>query len=280
MLDVVRSVAGLFGPRLDPDEARDPDLALLKVAKPLIGALRKYFRAEVIGLERMPSGTALVVGNHNGGITFLEPFILGEEWYSRTGELLYYLAHDAMVALPAVGNALMSLGAVRASHSCADRALAEGRKVVVFPGGNFEAFRKYSARHRIDFGGKTGFAKLAIRNQVPVVPVLSIGGHETFFVLHRGEKIAELFGVKKYLRSESFPIFLGLPWGIGIGPIFHLPLPAKMLIEVGDPIPIDDYPPEAEFDEDKVTDLAVRVETCLQEMMDRRARERGWPILG
>ncbi len=53
-----------------------------------------------------------------------------------------------------------------------------------------------------------------------------------------------------------------------------------MLIEVGEPIPIDDYPPEAEFEPDKVKDLAVRIETRLQEMMDRRARERGWPILG
>ena len=78
-------------------------------AKPFIGALRKYFRADIVGLEKMPAGKALVVGNHNGGITFFEPFFLGEEWYSRTGELLYYLAHDAMVALPAVGNMLLKV---------------------------------------------------------------------------------------------------------------------------------------------------------------------------
>lgn len=282
MLESIRSVAGIFGPRLDPDELREPDLHLVNLTRSFVSILRKYFRADILGLDRMPAGKALVVGNHNGGITFFEPFFLGDAWHERTAgrEPLYFLGHDAMVALPAVGNMLIKLGVVRASHGCADRAFSGGHKVVVFPGGNFEAFRPFKDRYRIDFGGKTGFAKLAIRNQVPVVPFCCIGGHETFFVLYRGEKIAELTGVRKYLRSESFPIFLGLPWGIGIGPIFHLPLPAKIVMEIGEPIPIDDYPPETADDPEKVQQLAVEVERTLQGMMDVHAKQRAWPILG
>jgi 1-acyl-sn-glycerol-3-phosphate acyltransferase len=220
------------------------------------------------------------VGNHNAGITFMEPFFLGLEWYLRSGELLHYLGHDAMVAMPLVGNMLIKLGAIRASHDAANLAFEADRKVVVFPGGNYEAFRPYADRHTIDFGPKTGYVKLALRNRVPIVPVLAIGGHETFFVLKRGARLAKLTGVKRYLRSESFPIFLGLPWGVGFGPIFHLPLPSKTVVEVGEPIHLDEYGPEVLEDKEALQAISREVQDRLQEMMDRRAMERQWPILG
>ena len=278
MLDALRSVAGVFGKKLDPTVPHEPDPGLLKIAKPVVGTLRKYFRAEVCGMEHMPEGAALIVGNHNAGITFFEPFFLGEEWLYRTGEkeYIYSMAHDVMVALPAVGNILVRLGAVQASQKNADRVFAMNKKVMVFPGGNYEAFRPYSQRFCVDFGGKTGFARLAIRNQVPVVPTLCLGGHETFFVLHRGEALAKLIGVKKYLRSESFPLFLGLPWGVGVGPIFHLPLPSKLLIEVGEPVPTTDYAREDADDPEAVKTFALQIQQRVQDMMDKRAKGRRW----
>jgi 1-acyl-sn-glycerol-3-phosphate acyltransferase len=282
MLAEAKAIAGLFGPRLDPDRVGDPDFDLVRMAEPVIDLMKKYFRAEVLGIENMPRGKALLVGNHNAGITFFEPFFLGMEWYRYTGgqDYLYFLGHDAMVALPLVGNMLLKLGVIRAGHATANRALESGKKVAVFPGGNYEAFRPYKERYKIDFGGKTGFVKLALRHRVPIVPILSIGGHETFFVLARGEKLAELTGVKRFLRSESFPIFLGLPWIIGMGPIFHLPLPAKLTVEVGTPISLDQYKPEDAENKEITSEIARSVQDTLQQMMDRRASERTFPVLG
>ncbi|MBW2256506.1 MAG: alpha/beta fold hydrolase, partial [Deltaproteobacteria bacterium] len=276
----LKALAQLFGTRLDADTVAEPDPALVDVVRPALQALKAYFRAEVHGLENMPEGKALVVGNHNAGITFMEPFFMGLEWYLQSGELLNYLGHDAMVAMPLVGNMLIKLGVIRASHDAAQQAFEAGRKVVVYPGGNYEAFRPYTQRHTIDFGPKTGYVKLALRNKVPIVPVLAIGGHETFFVLKRGARIAKYTGVKRFLRSESFPIFLGLPWGVGFGPIFHLPLPAKTVVEVGEPISLEEYGPEALEDKEALQAISRKVQDRLQEMMDRRALERQWPILG
>ena len=276
------SIAGLLGPAMDPEDVHEPDPNLADLALRLIEVLGKYFRAEVVGLESMPAGKALVVGNHNAGITFLEPLFLGAAWRRMTGgrDDMYYLVHDAMLALPVLGNLLMKLGNIRASHRTAEKAFAAGRKVAVFPGGNYEAFRPFRDRHKVDFRGRRGFCKLAIRNQVPIVPVLSIGGHETFFVLRRGRRLARLTGVKRYLRSESFPIFLGLPWGVGIGPIFHFPLPAKCLVEVGEPISLAGYDTADADDPGKLGELYDTVVGRLQAMMDRRAAERRFPILG
>ena len=282
MLTKAKAVASLFTDTMDANEVKDPDPVLMGLAAAGLKQLGKYFRIKVEGLENMPEGKALIVGNHNAGITFLEPMFLAAAWFEKTGgkDDLFFLVHDAMVAIPVVGNLLMKLGNIRASHETATNAFSMGRKVVVFPGGNYEAFRPFKDRYKVDFGGKKGFVRLALKNQVPIVPILSIGGHETFFVLHRGAKLAELLGVKKYLRSESFPIFLGLPWGIGIGPIFHLPLPSKCMVEVGEPISLEGYTPEDANDPVKLSELYNRVQGTLQKMMDKRAAKRKFPVLG
>lgn len=282
MPSALRTLARLVTDPLDPDRINDLDTELIDLCLPALDLLERYFRAEVHGLERVPEGPALIVGNHNAGITFTDPFFMGTAWYRRTGgsDPMHYLAHDAMVRIPALGNFLMRGGAIRASHDNADAAFAAGRKVVVFPGGNYEAFRPYKERHLVDFGGRTGFVRLALRNRVPIVPVLHVGGHETFVVLRRGKRLARLLGVKRFLRSDSFPIFVGLPWGVGVGPVFHLPLPAKVLVEVGEPIPMDEYGDDVLDDRVALRAISDRVRDQLQEMMDRRAGERRWPLLG
>jgi 1-acyl-sn-glycerol-3-phosphate acyltransferase len=254
------------------------DTALIDRFIPIGHVIRRYLRGRVLGLGHIPAGPALLVGNHNAGITFLEPVLLGLAWHERMqGEDgFYYLAHDALMSMPGLGALLAKGGAVRANHRSADAVFAAGRKVAVWPGGNYEAFRPWRERHRVDFGGHRGFVRLALRNRVPIVPVMSLGGHEAYFVLSRGERLAEWTGVKRRFRSESFPIFLGLPWGLGVGPLFHLPLPVKTLVEVGAPIPVESYPVGAEEDDGVVRGLVELVESTLQAMMDRQLALRRW----
>ena len=269
-LDALRALAEVFGPLHDPDCLTNLDPRIAPIVIPLYGVLQRYFRARVVGLEHMPEGKALVVGNHNAGITFLEPIILGREWHRRTGgeDDFLFLVHDAMVALPVLGNVLMKCGAVRASRKVAGRIFAAGRKMVTFPGGNREAFRPWTKRHEVQFHGRKGFARLAIRHRAPIVPMLNVGGHDTFFVLWQGRALARWTGAKRLLRSDSFPLFLGLPWGLGFGPIFHFPLPARMHIELGEPIPTA----HLTLDEGSVQGLYDEVLARVQAMMDRHRR--------
>ncbi len=254
------------------------DTALVDRFVPVARAIRAYLRGRVLGVENIPVGPALLVGNHNAGITFLEPVLLGLVWHERMNgeDGFYYLAHDSLMAMPGLGPLLARGGAVPASHAAAQAIFEAGRKVAVWPGGNHEAFRPWKERHRVDFGGHRGFARLALKNRVPIVPVLSLGGHEAYFVISRGERLARLTGFKKRFRSESFPIFLGLPWGLGVGPLFHLPLPVRTLVEVGAPIPLDRYAADAHEDEATVTALSALVQDTLQGMMDRQLALRRW----
>ena len=273
----------LFALNLDPDSLDNFDYELVKLAVPVVKALGKaYFRAEVRGIERVPEGSAMIVGNHNAGITFLEPFVMEAAWYEAKGESdpIYALAHDAIMAFPGLRNLLLRLGCVRANVHNSRRLLAAGKKLLVFPGGNYEAFRKYSERHTVDFGGHTGFARLALEHDTPIVPMLSVGGHETFFVLHRGERLAKLLRTDRLLRSRSFPIALGLPWGLLVGPIFHLPLPAKFCVELGEPFRPSDVTTKRTSMERRTEAVYRATIYRLQAMMDRVAVERRLPIVG
>ena len=254
------------------------DTALIDKFVPIGHAIRAYLRGRVLGIDHIPDGPALLVGNHNAGITFLEPVLLGLEWHRSKGgeDGFFYLAHDSLMAIPGLGSLLAKGGAVRANHRNADAVFTAGRKVAVWPGGNYEAFRPWRQRHRVDFGGHRGFVRLALRNQVPIVPVMSLGGHEAYFVISRGERFAAWSGIKRHFRSESFPLFLGLPWGVGVGPLFHLPLPVRTLVEVGAPIPVHEHPPEAADDDAVVQALYELVVDTIQAMMDRQLALRKW----
>lgn len=266
---------------LDDLDARDPETLLALV--PLMDILTKlYYRMEVDGLDRIPDGKALVVINHNSGITFAEIFGFGARFIIERGvdDAIYGLGHDGILSVPFLKNFLIKAGGVRASHGHGDKVLAADRKILVAPGGNREAFRPFKERHLIDFCGRTGFLRLALRHGAPIAPAVFIGGHETFAVLHNGREFASAVGLKKHFRIDTFPIFLGLPWGVGFGPIFHLPLPSKCKVQVLDPIDTAAYGPDAENDEDVLQELYGKVTGAMQRELTRMASERKWPVIG
>ena len=93
--------------------------------------------------------------------------------------------------------------------------------------------------NQIDFAGRKGFLRLALEAGVPIVPVVSIGGQETALFLSHGRRLAEALRLDKLFRLKVLPISLALPWGINVGDFLgHLPLPAKITVQVLEPIDI------------------------------------------
>lgn len=258
----------------DVEDPESVDPRLVQWAAPAIDAFcRAWFRLSVRGLENLPDGPALVVGNHNSGITFVEGLGFGAaaRLHATSDPPWHGLGHDAIVTLPLLGPLLVRLGAIRASHEGAARAFGLGRKVMVFPGGSLEAWRPWRQRNRVVFEGRKGWARLALRHGVPVVPVVFHGGQSGFFVLSDGRRLAERLGLKRRLRIDAWPLWLGLPWGIAFGPWFHIPLPVRCTNVVLPPIGPFGSGAEAADDEALVQRLYDEVEAAMQEALTRLA---------
>jgi 1-acyl-sn-glycerol-3-phosphate acyltransferase len=263
-------------PAADLDE-RDPDY--IRERLPGLWLLASlYFRARVRGLERVPSeGPVLLVGNHSGGVVIPDTHVLTLAFTTYFGveRRFHQLAHNLVLSTPGLGW-LRKFGTVAASHENADAALGSGATLLVYPGGDHETFRPSWQSGRIDFGGRRGYVDLALRHDVPIVPVVSIGGQETAFFLTRGEGLARRLGLDRLLRVKILPIYLGLPFGLHVGTLPYLPLPAQITVEFLAPIhPREEWgenPDPAEVDE--------AVTRRMQRALDRLSAERRLPLIG
>lgn len=246
--------------------------------------LAKYHRCEVRGIEKIPDGPALLVANHNGGLNPVDGMFL-VEYYRRRGydRPVYVLAHDILFRVKKVAQVLESVGIIRARRGQAESLLAQGHKVLVFPGGDVENMRAFSDRRRIILAQRQGFARLALRAGVPIVPVVSAGSHETMVVLTRGHRLARLLRLQKWARLSSLPVVLAAPWGVMFGPtcaLPYLPLPSKVTFQIGDPMPLIDRPcsdPEANM---RAPAVYERVEGVMQGILDSLYDERLLPVFG
>jgi 1-acyl-sn-glycerol-3-phosphate acyltransferase len=239
--------------------------------------IKRYFRAEVRGLDSIPkAGGALVVSNHSGGMFTPDVLIFAPAFYDKFGydRPLYTLAHYG-VFIANIGDWLRRAGVIEASRENAAKALREGAVVLVFPGGDYDAYRPTFTENVVDFGGRTGYVRTAIEAGVPIVPMVSIGAQESQLFLARGDSIARRLGLKK-ARIEILPISIGFPFGLSVVMPPNLPLPSKVVTRVLDPIDI-----AAEFGDDPdVDEVDLHVRAVMQKALDELAHERRFPILG
>lgn len=180
-----------------------------------------------------------------------------------------------------LGRYFRRLGAISPSRESLQAAFAQGDDAILWPGGEVDAYRKWTKRDTAVLGGRKGFIKLAIRSGVPIVPVATVGGHDTLFVLSEGRGIAKLLGLKERMRVEVAPITFSLPFGVALHltPFQHIPLPSKIRTELLEPIYLDTDPARAD-DEDYVNQMYAEVESRIQAGMARLAKKRKFPIFG
>lgn len=270
------TVAGRI-PKADLDE-RDPDFIRDNLPRFwLLSSL--WYRGEVRGLGNIPEeGPVLLVGNHSGGNMTPDTLVFSLAFFTYFGveRRFHTLAHNLVLSAPGLGM-LRKFGTVAASPKNMQTALESGAALLVYPGGDYEVHRPTFERHVVDFNRRTGFIREALKHDVPIVPVVSIGGQETALFLTRGEGLAKALRLDKLLRLKVLPISIAAPWGLNVGDFAgHIPLPAKIVVEALPPIHL-----RAEFGEDpdldEVYDHVIRL---MQETLDALAAERRLPILG
>ncbi len=255
----------------DPDYAREvlPALWLLASA---------WYRGDVRGLHHVPrEGPVLLVGNHTGGSLAPEVFVFTLAFSSFFGveRPFYQLAHR-LVVNGQTGALLRRFGTIEADPRNAELALRAGAAVLVFPGGDHEVFRPSWESAKVDFGGRKGWLRLALANDVPVVPVVTIGGQETALFLTRGERLSSLLGLDRLLRLKTLPIVIAPPFGLNSVLPTWIPLPAKVTIQVLEPIDLKERYGEDPDLQEVYDDVLAHMQDVLSELQ----RERRLPVLG
>jgi 1-acyl-sn-glycerol-3-phosphate acyltransferase len=264
---------------LDPFDYRDP--SYIQQTLPALRLWSKfYFRADVRGLEHIPAeGPVLLVGNHSGGLVIADTFVFSQYFYDHfgAGRPFHQLAHDLVFKTPGLRVLAERYGTVPASPENMATALEREAALLVYPGGDHETFRPTWESDQIDFAQRTGFIKLALKHEVPIVPVVSIGGQETALFLGQGRRIANALRLDRLARLKVFPATLGPPFG---GTILdfpgRIPLPAKIAIRVLKPIDL-----RKRLGRNPDPDDGYRLVTStMQRTLTRLGNERTLPLVG
>ena len=260
-----------------PDDWLDGwDPHYIRTTLPALRAMsRLYFRGEVHGLDNIPAeGPVLLVGNHSGGTLIADTFVFAHAFYDHFGPLrrFHQLVHDLVFKLPGARASLTRYGGVPASPENMARALDRDAALLVYPGGDHETYRPSWESAKIDFAGRTGFARLAIELGVPIVPVVAIGGQETALFLGQGRGIARMLRLDSLARLKVFPAQVAPPFGFTVLDMpGRIPLPSKIVVRVLPPVELKGKDPD---------DAYERVTGAMQRALDRLDDERSIPVVG
>src|ERR1043166_2856911 len=198
----------------------------------------RYWRVEVEGLGHVPArGRAVLVGVHRGFMPWdavMTLHLLARE----LGRYPRFLIHPGLIKFPFLFNFHTKLGGVIACQENADRVLARGEILAIYPEGIRGAFALYRDAYRLRHIGRDEFVRVAPRHRAPIVPFVNVGSAETFPILAKLD-----WGWWK--RRTEWPFFPLTPtW-----PLAPVPLPSKWHTQFLAPVHVERrYPPEAADD--------------------------------
>lgn len=219
--------------------------------------MRRWNRYQVEGIEHLlEPGAKLVVGYHGRGAAN-DMCILSVELYERLGYLPHGIVHGAFAELPGFATMVQHL-AFLTDDSQVARAIAAGEHIMVTPGGTREACRPFWDRDRVEWGRRTGFARMAARFNLPIVPVGCQGADWAYVGLNDG-----------YRTGKALRMPLRLPFWLGVGTNglfpFALPLPVQFRQRIGAPIATRHVDPD---DDEAVAALAAQVRQSVQSLVE------------
>lgn len=198
---------------------------------PVVDLCKPY----VDGLENLPrDGRFLLVGNHTSfGLaeTVMIPYFAHRELGVRVrGLAIRGLADKRGLS----ADLLAAAGAVVGNQDNGAKLMRHNETLLVFPGGSREMPKFKGEDYQLLWQGRSGFARLAIAHDYPIVPVGLVGGDEVYHSLVERDSAWGRAGrliAKHVLRQPE----VSIPLIRGLGPTL-IPRPQRMYLRFGTPI--------------------------------------------
>lgn len=216
-----------------------------------------YFRVESRGIEHIPaSGAAILVANHSGVLPVDAAMMCLDVLRRMDPPRIPRAITDHFVPrLPFVSTMYARLGVVSGTRANVRTLLEQGELVAIWPEGSTGPAKPFKERYRIK-EWRVGFAELAIRHHVPVVPVAIVGAEESWPLAMKLRRL-RVFG------SPYFPV-----------PATPFPLPARYHIRYGEPLDLDGLAHRKIDDPDVIANAATRVQVAVERLLDDTLRAR------
>ena len=214
---------------------------------------RRWHDYEIRGDGHIPRDRPSLVVMYHGfmpldGWYFIARMMLEHQVWMRSLTDRFLLRTPGLARLVAAG------GAIAGEPDAAYRLLQEGHTVLVSPGGVREAIAGKSWHYRVHWQQRLGFARLALRAQVPLIPIF-------------GENVEELYRAP-FCDRRPFQAFFEAT-RVPIVPVVGLggmPFPVKLRTWVGEPVvPRPEDTPET---------LKERTRQALQALIDQHQAPR------
>lgn len=230
---------------------------LISVAPLLCWFYRHYFRVETFGSENVPKGRMMVIANHSGQLPFDGAMIITAFLLEPSvPRLLRGMVERWSAEVPFISTLFSRIGQVIGSPSTCESLLQRGEGVIVFPEGVKGISKLFSERYQLTTFG-TGFMRIALSAQAPIVPVAVIGAEE------QAPAVANLMPLAKSLGLPALPIIFPqiIPW----------PLPVKYRIYIGEPLY---FSGDGTEDDEEINDLVQKTKSTIQNMIDKGLEAR------
>ena len=234
----------------------DPDT--IKYVLPFaVWLYRNYFRVDVQGLENLPDGRFLLIGNHSGQLPFdammTATAVLLE---SPKPRIVRSMVERWSAELPFISQLFARTGQVVGDPAVCRQLLENGEGVMVFPEGARGINKLYTDRYRLGVFGH-GFMRLALETKSPIIPVAIVGAEE------QAPAIYDMKGLARLLGLPALPLIFPQ--------IIPLPLPVKYRIQVGEAMT---FKGAGDDDDDVVAAYVDEVKNTIQNMLHRGLEER------
>lgn len=221
-------------------------------------AMRRYHRFSVRGLERALAGGPVMIAGYHGRPIAHDLVMLQALMLDETGDMPRAVMHRAFAETPVLRWLFVGGEFLAGEDEEVARALAAGSSLIVTPGGTREGCRSLRSRYRVDWSGRLGYLRLALRHRLPIVPAASAGVDDTYVGLNDGHAWGRRLGLPR-----------GIPAWLGLGPLGPWPLsppfPVRITLHLGEPIALGSLDPE---DRVGLERLHARVQARVQALLD------------
>lgn len=229
---------------------------LMRTLIPFAEALAVYHQHKIVGLRNLPKqGPALIVSNHS--LATYDIVLLMYEIFKETGRIARPLIDRLFFKIPGLGRIMDLTGSVQGGREEARALLERGDIVCVAPGGMREALRPSTERYQIIWDRRSGFIRVALETQTPIILAACPRADDLYEVLENPI-------TKWAYKNFKIPIFLAR----GLGPT-PLPRPIKLTHHLSKAIKPPKLAQTEEEIQQQVAELHKRVIQEMEQMIGK-----------